>query len=185
MDDGTYRAPRRDATIVATAAGARAQFALLVGRRDVALPFFDAAHDDAWHFASAPAGAPGAVALHADGPSLELAYDFTSGERAAYADTDLALPGEPLVFSIDVRGDGSGVELRAAFVNKFGERRALPLSGPIDWSGWRMTRIAIPDDLNPPVRLVALYVLDPAAKPVHAMGTIAFRAATATVAGTP
>jgi hypothetical protein len=30
-----------------------------------------------------------------------------------------------------------------------------------------------------------LYVLDPAAKPVHAAGAIAFRAATATVAGTP
>ena len=156
-----------------------------MGRRDVALPFFDASHGGAWHFASAPPDAPGGAALHPEGPSLELAYDFTSGERAAYAQTDLALPGEPLAFSVEVRGNGSGVEPRAAFVNRFGERRALRLSGPIDWSGWRMTRIALPDDLNPPVRLVALYVLDPAAKPVHAAGAIAFRAATATVAGTP
>jgi exopolysaccharide biosynthesis protein len=182
---GTYRAPSNDASIAADAAGARARIELLVGRREVALPFFDATHRDAWHFASAPADAPGAAALRPDGAGLELSYDFTSGERAAYADTDLALPGEPLAFSVEVRGDSSGLELRAAFLNRFGERRALRLGGPVDWSGWRMLRIVVPDDLNPPVRLVALYALDPAAKPTHATGTIAFRGATATVAGTP
>jgi hypothetical protein len=85
-----------------------------------------------------------------------------------------------------VRGDGSGIGLRAAFVNRFGERRALTLARSVDWKGWQTVTIALPDDLNPPVRLVSLYAFDGlAGVATHASGTIAFRNAVATIAGTP
>jgi exopolysaccharide biosynthesis protein len=183
---GRYRAAGRDARIVAVAAGARATFELPVGRRDVALPFFDAAHGGAWQFGSAPSGSAGAVTLHADSGSLELAFDFSAGERAAYANTDLALPGAPRVFAVDVFGNRNGVGIRAAFVNKFGERRALTLVRSVDWSGWQQHRVVLPDDLNPPVRLVALYAVDSLANAAtHGSGSIAFRNASATIEGTP
>jgi exopolysaccharide biosynthesis protein len=182
---GTYRAGRRDARIVARAPGTQAEYDLPVGRHDEALPFFDASHVSAWAFSSAPRGSAGSLAIAADPPQLTLAYDFSGGERAAYADADLALPGEPQTFSIEIRGDRSGVGVRAAFVNRFGERRALTLAKAVDWSGWEARAVRIPDDLNPPVRLVALYAVDSLATQTRAAGTLGFRNATVAVAGTP
>jgi exopolysaccharide biosynthesis protein len=183
---GIFVVAARDARVVANAGGASAAYALEVGRRTSALPYFDPSHVTAWHFASAPNGAPGSLALDPNTPAMELSYDFTGGERAAYATTDFTLPGDPQTFSVDIRGDGSGVGVRAAFVNRFGERRALTLANSVDWSGWQSRTIALPDDLNPPVRLVALYVVNSLANgATHAMGTLAFRHATATIAGTP
>ncbi len=154
---GTYRAVRRDARIVARAPGAQAEFDLPVGRHDEALPFIE----------------------------RSLAYDFSGGERAAYADADILLPGVPQTFGVEIFGDRSGVGVRAAFVNRFGERRALTLAKSVDWSGWEARAIRLPDDLNPPVRLVALYAVDSLATATHAAGTLAFRNATVIVAGTP
>jgi hypothetical protein len=72
-------------------------------------------------------------------------------------------------------GDASGVGVRAAFVNTFGERRALTLARAVDWSGWRAQTVALPDDLNPPVRLVSLYAVDSLANaPSHAAGRSPF-----------
>jgi exopolysaccharide biosynthesis protein len=183
---GVYAVAARDARISATVGGTRADFALEVGRRIATLPYFDSAHETAWHFASAPNGSPGNVAIGANGSEIDLSYDFSSGERAAYADADFTLPGDPQTFSVDVRGDASGVGVRAAFVNRFGERRALTLAPSVDWTGWQTRTIALPDDLNPPVRLVALYAVDSLANnATHAAGTLGFRNATATIAGTP
>jgi hypothetical protein len=119
-------------------------------------------------------------------PELDLSYDFSSGERAAFAEGDFALPGDPQTFALDIRGDGSGVGVRAAFVNRFGERRALTLAKSVDWSGWQMRSIVLPDDLNPPVHLVSLYAVDSLANgATRAAGTLAFRNCAATIAGTP
>jgi hypothetical protein len=156
-EPGTYHAVRRDARIVARAPGAQAEYDLPVGRHDETLPFLERV----------------------------LAYDFSGGERAAYADADLLLPGEPQTFSVEIFGDRSGVGVRAAFVNRFGERRALTLAKSVDWSGWEARAVRLPGDLNPPVRLVALYAVDSLATATHATGTVVFRNATVTVAGTP
>ena len=183
---GLYRAAQRDAHIVASAAGARATFELPVGRHEAALSFFDAAHAAAWQFAGAPTGSPGTVVVHADPASLQLNYDFSGGERAAYARTDLALTGTPRDFAVEVLGNENGVGIRAAFVNKFGERRALTLSRAVDWSGWQRLQVVLPDDLNPPVRLVALYAVDSLANAVtRGSGSLTFRNASATIEGTP
>ena len=181
-----YRAADRDARVVAVAPGARAEYDVLVARHRAALPFFDRDHAPAWQFSSIPHGAPGSIAFGAGEPQLELSYDFSGTERGAYADTDFALPAVPQAFSVEILGDRSGVGVRAAFVNKFGERRALTLATAVDWTGWQVRTIALPDDLNPPVQLRSLYVVDTLANAAtRATGTLAFRNPAVVLAGTP
>jgi exopolysaccharide biosynthesis protein len=181
---GVLRAGSRDAAVVAMVAGVDATLRVPVGHRDVALAAFASAQTMTWQFSTVPRSGRGTVSLAND--ELELAYDFTLDGRAAYANGTYAIPGEPQAFSVDVRGDGNGVGLRAAFVNKFGERRALTLAKSVDWKGWQRVTIPLPDDLNPPVRLVSLYAFDGlGGVATHRAGTLAFRSASATIAGTP
>jgi len=184
---GFYRAAARDAHITARAAGASAAFVLPVGHHRVALPFFDAAHAAAWRFTTAPGGLAGSLVTGAPQAELSLHYDFTSGARAAYAATTFLLPGEPSAFAIDIDGDGSGVGVRAAFVNGFGERRALTLAKSVDWKGWQSRSIALPDDLSAPVRLVALYAVPSlgGSAAVTSASTLRFRNPSLLAPGTP
>ena len=113
-----------------------------------------------------------------------LAYDFTGTARAAYANAVIALPDEPTRVSIEVFGDGKGVPLRASFTNRYGEKQALTLAKNVDWTGWRRVAIALPPDLNPPVRLTSIYVVRSlGGPPVIAAGTLRFRALAVTIPG--
>ena len=113
-----------------------------------------------------------------------LTYDFTGTSRAAYANVTLALPGEPVRLSLEVNGDGSGVPLRASFINRYGEKQALTLAKAVDWSGWRRVTIALPPDLNPPVRLTSIYVVRSlGGPPVNTAGTLRFRALAVVIPG--
>ncbi len=182
--DGIYRATAHDATVTASAGGLSASLVVHVGSHTQALNLFSA--PASWQFATYPAGAAGALSFPSNGAEMELSYDLSGPARAAYANGSFALPGTPLEFSLDVRGDAGGVGLRAAFVNRYGERRALTLAKAIDWTGWRRLELALPPDLNPPVRLVALYAVGSlGGAPVRAAGSIAFRNPAVTIAGTP
>jgi exopolysaccharide biosynthesis protein len=181
---GRYRASARDARIVAFAGGTQASFALRVGRRTEAFALFDSARAGAWHFASAPPGAARTLAFPAGAEEMQVPYDFSGTSRAAYANGDFALPGEPLAFSVEIDGARSGVGVRALFVNRFGERRALTLARAIDWDGWQMRTVDIPPDLNAPVRLESLYVVDSLANnATRASGVVRFRRARIALAG--
>ncbi len=182
---GAYRTSARDATIVARVAGLRATLAVRVGRHVEPLPFFDGAHESAWRFASAPAGAPLALSFATEPIELRLPFDFTRDERAAYANASgLVLPGEPLAFAIDIASDVRGVGVRASFVNRLGETRALTLAKSVDWDSFQTRTVSLPSDLNPPVTLLALYAVNSlGAAPIRAAGTLRFRNPTALVAG--
>ncbi|GAC1303668.1 MAG: hypothetical protein NVSMB21_03100 [Vulcanimicrobiaceae bacterium] len=189
---GEYRATDRDATIVARAAGARATLVVRVGRHSAALPFFDDPRAQTWRYATAPAGRPGALTFArppAARAELALPFDFTHDQRATYASapsSGFELPGEPFAFSIEIASDVRGVGVRASFVNRLGETRALTLVPSIDWDGYATRTIELPHDLNPPVRLASLYVVD-SLGPVatRAAGTLRFRNPSAIVLGTP
>ena len=113
-----------------------------------------------------------------------LAYDFTGTARAAYANATIALPDQPVQLSLDVDGDGNGVPLRASFVNRYGEKSLLTLAKSVDWTGWRRVAIALPPDLNPPVRLTSIYVVRSlGGQPVRAAGALRFRALAVVVPG--
>jgi hypothetical protein len=105
-----------------------------------------------------------------------LAYDFTGPARAAYANAAIDLPGEPSSVVLDVFGAGDGVPLRAAFLNRYGERNALTLAAHVDWTGWRRIAVPLPPDLNPPIRLMSIYVVPSlGGPPVRAAGALRFR----------
>jgi hypothetical protein len=119
-------------------------------------------------------------------PETALTYDFTGAAKAAYANTALALPDEPVRLSVDVNGDGNGVPLRASFVNRYGEKALLTLAKSVDWTGWRRVTIALPPDLNPPVRLTSIYVVRSlGGPPVSAAGTLRFRGLAVVIPGSP
>ncbi len=183
---GVLVAPDRDARVVASVGGTLAEWTLSVGHHVRDLALFGGGARSLWRFDSAPAGAPRSLSFAPDRPEMTLPYDFTSGERAAYANADVALPGEPQSFTVEILGDASGVGVRAAFVNGLGERRALTLARAVDWRGWRPVTVVLPDDVSPPVHLVALYVVDSLANaPSRAAGTLAFRHPSLVLAGNP
>jgi hypothetical protein len=122
-----------------------------------------------------------AVTAFSDTP---LNYDFSGTVRAAYAGATIALPGEPVALGIEVFGDGNGVPLRAAFVNRYGEKGVLTLAKSVDWSGWRRLAVALPPDLNPPVTLTAIYVVRSlGGPPVRAAGGLLLRNLTVVLPG--
>lgn len=162
LGPGLYRAASSDGTVVAGAGGASAKEIVRVGRHLERLAWF------------APQGA------------ATLSYDFTGTLRAAYLRDAHVLPGEPLAFAIDIEGDASGIAVRASFVNRFGEPKALTLARSVDWRGWQRRTVALPNDLNPPVTLTALYVVNTlGTPPARTAGSLRFRDPAVTVPGTP
>ena len=182
--DGTFVAGERDARVTAAVAGLRSDLIVNVGSHDLELPLFRGVDGARWRFTAAPKDAPGGLEITPAGELL-LHYDFSGSERAAYARGDVALPGAPLALVFDLRGDASGIGVRVAVSNRFGEQRALTLVKRVDWSGWRRVEVSLPADVNPPVVLISLYAVPSlGGPPVHAAGTLAFRHAVATLAGT-
>jgi exopolysaccharide biosynthesis protein len=160
IEPGLYRAGARNATVAARVAGLAARTFVAVGRHEVRMPWFDP-----------------------DGITID--YDFTGHNRFAYHKGAFRLPGDPLSFSIDVDGDGSGVALRAAFRNRFGEWTPLTLAKRVDWRGWQRRTVTFPGLLNPPVTLVSLYAVNSLnTPPVHAAGAIRLRDPMVTLPGT-
>lgn len=185
-----YRAGTANGSVAATAGGATERLDIPVGRHAAALPLFGPAGAPRWRFATVPNGMAGALSFASPAPApadegvLTLPYDLDA-ERAAYADGDFDLPGDPLSFEVDAFGDSSGVGLRAGFINRLGERRALTLAKRVDWDGWRRLTIVLPPDLNPPIKLVSLYVVRLGEAPLRTNGAIRWRHPAVTLPGSP
>ncbi len=174
--DGRLHVGASDATIVAEAGGRRAEAVVRVGRRRLPIDAFGPRV--VWKYSTYPAGGQGAVVTASDArPSeLDLQYDFGAGVRAAYAGARIDLGGEPLGFSVDVRGDGSGAGVRAAFLNSRGERVLVTVAKRIAWTGWQRCDVSLPPSAVPPLRLASLYVVSSlGGPPAHGAGTVAFR----------
>ena len=176
---GRLVAGDRDAVVTASAGGATATVTIPVGRRTVPVALFDDKHHAAWRLVTTPANGPGSVSV--DGDKLALAYDFTSGERAAYALQEIPL-GEPLALSCAVDGDANGEALRATFVDRFGDREIVTFARTIDFTGTRRLNVKVPVSLAPPIALRNLYVVgSPSVTP--AAGTVTLRDCNVTLPG--
>ena len=152
-----YDTQRGDAAVTATLGTATATTLIRVGDHTIAVPTY---------------------------PETPLAYDFSGSARAAYANAVIALPDEPVRLSLEVLGDGNGVPLRASFLNRYGEKQALTLAKRVDWTGWRRIAIALPPDLNPPIRLTSIYVVRSlGGPPIRTAGALRFRALAVGVPG--
>ena len=171
----------RDAVVTASVAGTNATLAIPVGRHSVVLALFDELHRAGWKLVTVPAGGPGAATV--DSGRLRIDYDFTSGERAAYAVNEIAI-GPALDLSCAIDGDANGAAVRATFVDRYGDRATATLIRTVDFSGTRRASVPVPASLAPPIALRNLYVLGTLANPpVTAAGTVAVHDCSANVAG--
>jgi hypothetical protein len=132
-----------------------------------------------WHFEARPAKLPGAVddgAAPDGSQALRLAYDFSNatGTRAAYAQTELILQGQPLAVAVDIFGDGNGEWLRGGYRNADGNDESLTLARHVDWRGWKTIRVAVPPQAAWPIVWTRLYVVERAAG-AREQGSLWFR----------
>ncbi len=184
VDGGVLRVSDTDAVVVARAGGRRAQATVRVGRRTVPIAIFS--QPVLWRPSTYPPGGPASAALSGSdaGDQLLLGYDFSGGTRAAYAGTQLDFGGEPLGFSLDIRGDAGGGGVRAAFLNSRGERVLVTVAKRIDWTGWQRRTVGLPPSAVPPLRLASLYLVSSlGGPPAHGAGTVGFRDFRITFAG--
>lgn len=136
-------------------------------------------------FSTAPRGGPGEL-TNGEGCTncIELHYDFTGDERAAYADDEIRLPQRALALSAEVYGDGNGEILRAAVNNAINERFLYTIA-KVDWHGWRHVELHFPAALPQPITLKSLYVINRVGpgSAVNAAGQIEISAVRAVLAG--
>ncbi len=182
---GRLVAGDRDALVTASAGGASAVLAVPVGRHPAPLALFDDAHRTGWHLLTAPAGGPGTVDTGAG--ALRLGYDFSSGERAAYALADAPVPlGAALALACDVDGDANGEALRASLADRYGDREAVTLARALDFSGRRRLSAKVPAALAPPLVLRSFYAVGTLANPpIATAGALTISNCTASLPGAP
>ena len=183
LSDGTFVAgasPGRT-EVTANVGGASASTVMLSGDHAVmvqALPQ-PGLTSAAWHYTARPsdlAGGVDGIAAPDRSPALRLAYDFSSatGMRAAYAQTELTLPGQPLAVACDVFGDGNGEWLRGAYRNADGNNESLTIARHVDWRGWKTLRVTIPPQAAWPIVWTRLYVVE-RAPTAREQGSLWFR----------
>ncbi len=169
LADGTFVTGKRAAktTIVASVGGASASAIVLSGEHSVTLQAQprSGSENGAWHYAAQPLDLPGGVDGEAapDGaPALRLAYDFSSGlgTRAAYAQSEITLSGQPLALAVDVYGDGNNAWLRGGYRNADGNNESMTIARHVDWRGWKMVRAAIPPQASWPLTWTRFYVVE-------------------------
>jgi len=178
---GRLSAGDRDAVVTASAGGASTTLTIPVGRHAVPLALFDDAHRGSWKLSTTPPNGPGAVAV--DGGRLRLDYDFTSGERAAYALAELPL-GDAVALACDVEGDANGEALRATLADRYGDRQTVTFARGIDFTGTRRLTVKLPASLAPPLALRNVYAVGTLANPpVTVAGTLVVHDCVATVPG--
>ncbi|WP_329790451.1 phosphodiester glycosidase family protein [Lentzea sp. DG1S-22] len=149
-------------TVRARVRGAETLVAVTVGATDEPIATFDDAPQ--WTFGSVRA--TGGVAPAPDGHTgqgLRLSYDFTrsTGTRTAYAvpPKPLQVPGQPLSLSAQVHGSGKGEWTAFTVVDSTG--RSRPLYGPhITWHGWQRIEVAVPPELEFPVRVTRFTTIE-------------------------
>ncbi len=194
LADGTFMAgPKPARTVVfAAAGGATISMTVLSGDHPATLQqqLLPGSTPGTWHYVGRPADVPGGVDATAapdapdTSPALRLAYDFSNTQttRAAYAETELALPGQPLALAIDVYGDGHKEWLRGGYRNADGNNESLTIARHVDWQGWKTIRVSIPPQAAWPIVWTRLYVVE-RSKDAHEQGSLWFRNFTLFFAG--
>jgi hypothetical protein len=178
---GNFRAGKTDATVSLQLGRDLAVQRIMVGEHEVPFSIASAV------FATAPRGGPGQLVPDpACTDCLTLSYDFTTTERAAYANASIALPQRTLAIGMEINGDGNGEALRVAVNNAINERFMYTIAH-IDWHGWKLVQLRFPPALPQPLTLKAIYVINRVGSenPVTAAGSVGIRNVRLTLAGGP
>jgi exopolysaccharide biosynthesis protein len=156
------------ATVKARIGGRTAALKLLIGEHALLLAAAPqaGAGPEKWQFAASPRDLPGAVDNQPapdGGAAMHLSYDFSGryASKAAYAQSQIPLAGQPLAISAEVYGDGSGTWLRASYRNADGIVDSVTLARHVDWRGWKTMRADIPRKARMPITLTRLYLVEP------------------------
>ncbi len=173
---GRFRSAAHDARVSVRIGNAVAQTLVTVGSHDVAVPFADHAS-----FATQPRGGQGSLTRNAGcGSCVALAFSFAAGERAAYANANVALPPNTIGLRFDLRDDGSDARVRVSVRNAINEDTLLT-AAELGRPGWRTVTVRFPPGSDA-ARLIAIYVLRPSGIELST-GTIVVRNVRAIVAG--
>ena len=181
--NGRFVAGTADGFVTATIGTTKSSELVRVGRHDEPLAAFDDRTRDRWRLSTAPLGGPGSLAVGSNG--VTLGFDFTGNARAVYANLGLTI-GEALGLSCAIDGDGGGAAVRAAFVDRYGERDAVTLVKTLAQPGTQRITVPIPATLAPPLVLQSFYVVGTlATPPLHVAGSVSIHDCRLTLPGTP
>jgi len=190
MEGGTFTAgDPGEATVTASVNGVAANLAIPVGQAGARLlEGFEGT--GSWSFAGSPAAVTGSVsalgeAAHQGKKALALDYSLPAGTGTQVAQARLHIPlGSASAFALWVRGDGSGLWLRARLRDTLGKTANVDLAAKVDWEGqWKKLAAAVPAELKPPVRLESVYLAD--LHPVGKAGRVLLDEVTAETIATP
>ncbi len=150
---GVLAAGTADAAVQLEIGGAIAAKTIHVGAHAVRLRLASVAR-----FLSVPGSESGGVRATQNGSAIELDYDFSGAERAAFALLEQPLPPETTALTFDVRSAGKGGFLRVAMRDARNDDILLTAE-PLDRPGLRSVRVAIPPTALPPLRLTGIYIV--------------------------
>lgn len=155
--------------IAAEYEGLKAGTAVVIGSQVLLLSDFENPRE--WSFSTYPGEVTGKLEFTSEqvknGPlAAKLSYDFTTTTRtrAAYVNNvNIKLPGRPLKLGLWVYGDGHGHWFRGELTDANGVKKVLDFAMNVDWTGWRYITAEIPQDIDFPVSLKRIYLVE--AKP--------------------
>ena len=131
-----------------------------------------------FNFSSYPQYVSGALNLNKDAKegltSISLNYDFSGGEatRAAYINfknnkSGLSLEGVPRKLGLWVKGDNQGSWLRGKIVDSKGTPHTIDFVKSIDFDDWKYVTVDIPSNVNYPITLEQIYMVETNAAKKH------------------
>ncbi len=150
---GLLSAGASDAVVQLSIDGISASKNVRVGTHSVRLHLASIAR-----FLSIPASQAGDVTAIDGGRAIELRYDFSGAERAAFALLEEPLPPETTALSFNVRSAGKGGFLRVAMRDARNDDILLT-AARLDRAGLRSVRVVIPATALPPLRLTGIYIV--------------------------
>lgn len=89
-----------------------------------------------------------------------ISMDRVESANGMMADSYLTFSKDALGFGVWVYGDESHYGLRAQITDGSGKIHYVPLVDHIDWRGWKYVEYAFAPELNRPITLNSLYIVD-------------------------
>jgi len=150
---GLLHAGASDAEVRLEIGGISATKRVRIGTHDIRLHLASIVR-----FLSVPASEAGGVTPTDGGQAVDLAYDFSGEERAAFALLEQPLPPQTTALTFDVRSTGQGGFLRVAMRDARNDDILLTAER-LDRPGLRSLRVVIPSTALPPLRLTGIYIV--------------------------
>ena len=156
-------------TLTATIGEGVANISVSVGSNATLVEGFENINN--FKLSSHPEYVTGGISLNSNSKeglnSISLKYNFSGGveTRAAYLDfqnseSGLSLGGVPKTLGLWVKGDNNGSWLRGKIKDSKGNYHTVDFVKSIDFDDWRYVTIQIPSNVNYPISLEQIYLVE-------------------------